>query len=161
MRRLGIDLSYFFTSKMRYRTGWDFPTLVRYIYYGWACARGSYCCSSILISEGRAAQASGGERNRHFPGGLGGVPDCGAGFDRENVAVSTAASSGSMAGFGAVCTHFQVGLAGNRFSILCVCREPCLRFYSRTGCAIRRFILSRYRIYLSCRIVLYVICRLL
>ena len=38
--------------KMRYRTGWDFPTLVRYIYYGWACARGSYCCSSIIISDG-------------------------------------------------------------------------------------------------------------
>ena len=31
------------------------------------------------------------------------------------------------------------------YDVKCVCREPCLRFYSRTGCAIRRFILSRYR----------------
>ena len=41
---------------------------------------------------GRTAQAFGGERNRHFSGGTGSVPDCGAGSDRENVAVSTAAS---------------------------------------------------------------------
>lgn len=61
---------------------------------------------------GRTAQAFGGERNRHFSGGTGSVPDCGAGSDRENVAVSTAASPVSMAGFCAVFTPFQMGLAG-------------------------------------------------
>ena len=62
---------------------------------------------------GRAAQASGGERNRHFPGGLGGVPDCGAGFDRENVAVSTAASSVQHGRLFVLSARiFQVGLAG-------------------------------------------------
>ena len=62
---------------------------------------------------GRTAQAFGGERNRHFSGGTGSVPDCGAGSDRENVAVSTAASPVQHGRVFVLSSRlFQMGLAG-------------------------------------------------
>ncbi len=144
MNDWGVIFPYFFTYEDG--RGGIFPLLVRYIYYGWACARGSYCCSSIIISDGEdGAGFWRRERIGIFLVGLEVYRIAVLALIGENVAVSTAASPVQHGRVFVLFTPFSNGTGWDRFSIPCVCREPCLRFYSRTGCAIRRFILLRYR----------------
>ena len=145
MRRLGIDLSYFFTYED------EIPDGVGFSHFGPVHLLWLGVCAGLLLLFLHYYKRWGGRRRlwrreeSAFSGGTGSVPDCGAGSDRENVAVSTAASP-VQHGRVLCCLHaFSNGTGWDRFSIPCVCREPCLRFYSRTGCAIRRFILLRYR----------------
>ena len=104
MRRLGIDLSYFFTYED------EIPDGVGFSHFGPVHLLWLGVCAGLLLLFLHYYKRWGG---RHFSGGTGSVPDCGAGSDRENVAVSTAASPVQHGRVFVLSSRlFQMGLAG-------------------------------------------------